>query len=368
MLRFLMIFGVVILHVPQYVPLNEMGGTWFDFVKAFCQHALFRSTVPVLTLISGYLLFNSALHVAPLNLWKKKLHSLAIPFLVFNLIVLGVAYIAQAKLGFTMSYDLLKADAGTWLDAMFGVTNSPINYPLNFLRDMMMLMLLAPLFGLLLRTAPLAGFILVTLLFYNNFDGPVVLRDTMAILFYVGGLCATQKWDLCALDKYAKPLLLGFLVLCFFMVNMKIANRTQFVLLAPFLIWPAASLFVDTRLGAWAVKHSKYSFFIFIAHAPLLMLSWWAYGKVAGYIPYQLYWAATPFMTVLALMLAHELGMRLAPTAFAFVTGARVRKNAVFVERRKAPRAPNAPVYSQEMRRQLARSWETEVESLRSQH
>jgi len=67
-------------------------------------------------------------------------------------------------------------------------------------------------------------------------------------------------------------------------------------------------------------------------------------------------------------MLAYKLGMRLAPTAFALVTGARVRKIAAVVERRKAPRAPNSPVYSQEMRLQLARAWETEVDSLRSQH
>lgn len=356
MLRFLMIFGVVILHVPQYVPLNEMGSSWFDFIKAFCQHALFRATVPVLTLISGYLLFSSTLYQAPLKLWKKKLRSLAVPFLVFNLAVLCVAYVAQARLGLTMSYDLLTADAGTWLDAMFGVTNSPVNYPLNFLRDMMVLMLLAPLFGLLLRSAPLPGFILVTLCFYNNFDGALVLRDTMAILFYAGGMAATQKWDLEALDKYAKPILVLFLGLCALIIQMKVANRTQFVLVAPFLVWPAASLFVKTRLGAWAARHSKYSFFVFITHAPLLMVSWALYGKVAQYVPYPVYWVATPLVTVWALMLAYKLGMRVAPTAFAFVTGARTKKAAVFVERRKTPRPAGAPVYSPEMRLQLASS------------
>lgn len=356
MLRFLMIFGVVILHVPQYVPLDQMGSSWFDFAKAFCQHALFRATVPVLTLISGYLLFSSTLYQAPLKLWKKKARSLALPFLVFNLSVVGVAYLAQARLGMTMSYDLLNADTWTWLDALFGLTNLPVNYPLNFLRDMMVLMLLAPLFGIMLRSSPLAGFILVTLLFYNNFDGAVVQRDTMAILFYTGGLCATKNWNLQALDKHAKLILVLFLVLCFAMVQLKIANRTQFVLIAPFLVWPAASLFVNTRLGAWAIKHSKYSFFVFIAHAPLLMASWAVYGKLADYVPYEMYWFATPFATLLTLMLVYKMASRLAPTAFAAITGARVEKPAVFVERRKAPRPANAPVYSQEARLQLANS------------
>jgi succinoglycan biosynthesis protein ExoH len=356
MLRFLMIFGVVILHVPQYVPLEAMGGSWFDYVKAFCQHALFRATVPVLTLISGYLLFSSTLYLAPLKLWKKKLRSLALPFLIFNLSVLCVAYVAQSRLGLTMSYDLLKADAGTWLDAMFGLTNSPVNYPLNFLRDMMVLMLLAPLFGLLLRTSPLPGFILVTLFFYNNFEGTLVLRDTMAILFYAGGMAATQKWNLEALDKYAKPILVLFLGLCALIIQMKIANRTQFVLVAPFLVWPAASLLVGTRVGIWAARHAKYSFFVFITHAPVLMVSWALYGKVASYIPYPVYWIATPFVTVGALMLVYKLGMRMAPAAFGMLTGARTRKAAVFVERRKSPRPAGAPVYSPEVRVRLASS------------
>lgn len=59
LLRFVMIFGIVILHTPQYVNIADVGTGWFDLFKAFFQSAVFRCTVPVLTTISGYLLFKA---------------------------------------------------------------------------------------------------------------------------------------------------------------------------------------------------------------------------------------------------------------------------------------------------------------------
>jgi succinoglycan biosynthesis protein ExoH len=354
MLRFLMIFGVVVLHVPNYVPLAETGTAWFDVMKAFFQHAVFRATVPVLTLISGYLLFSTSLYKTPLTLWKKKLGSLAIPFLVFNLGFLCVAYVAQAYLGIKMSYDLVGAEPATWLNAIFGATSSPINYPLNFLRDMIVLVLLAPLFGVLLRNLPFLGALLVFMCFYDDNDGALLLRDTMAIQFYIGGLMAMRKWDVLALDKYATGMLALFLAACVVVIQMRLINRTPFVLIAPFLVWPAASLLVNTRLGAWAIAHSKYSFFIFVTHAPLLMVLWFVYGKVAAYLPYQLFWVAAPFAVAGASIMVYKLATAVAPDAFAAIVGRRARKPAAFVERRKTPRPAGAPVYSQEARGRLA--------------
>ena len=53
-----MIVGIVILHVPPYVPLNEVSGL-FESIKAFFAHGVFRSSVPVLSAISGYLIIRT---------------------------------------------------------------------------------------------------------------------------------------------------------------------------------------------------------------------------------------------------------------------------------------------------------------------
>jgi succinoglycan biosynthesis protein ExoH len=320
-LRFVMIFGIVILHTPPYVPIRDTGTEVFDFVKAFFQHGLFRTTVPMLTFISGFLLFRTGLDLHPSKLLKKKLKTLVIPFLVFNISVLVAAYIAEAAFGLKLSYDLLTADIRTWLDAAFGITASPINYPLNFIRDLVVIMVMAPVLGLLLRSAPLKGLVLVTLIFYLNLDGYLVLRPVMVVTFYLGGMAAIQGWNMRALDKYAVPLLILLVLCCAAIVRFEVANTTYLRLVAPLMIWPASALLVRTRFGLWLDRMSRYSFFVFIAHAPLLLVTWVLYQRTSQYVPYELYWMLAPIIITSVLVLIYMVLTRTFPTAFAVAIG-----------------------------------------------
>lgn len=322
MLRYLMIVGVVVLHAPPYVPILETGPGIFDFIKAFFQNAAFRATVPVLAVVSGYLLFRSGLDQDATRLFKKKLRTIALPFCVFNLAVLAGAFAAQHQFGLRMSYQLLPFDAPTWLNAAFGLAESPINYPLNFLRDLIVLMIQSPLLGMVLRSRPWTGFAAIVFIFFNNFDGVLVLRDVMPIMFYVGGLAATRKWNLLALDRYALPCLGILVVLCLCVVHFRIGNTTYFRFLAPFLIWPAAALLHETRLGRWMQSQSKVSFFIFLAHAPLLLVLSVAYQKLGGGIPYPLFWVAMPVLVVAVLTVCYHAFMHACPRLFAPLIGA----------------------------------------------
>lgn len=296
LLRFVMIFGVVVLHTPQYVPIAEIGSGWFDVTKAYFQLAVFRATVPVLTVISGFLLFGAALDQTPARLFHKKARTILLPFLVFNLPLLPLVLAAQLYAGIQMSTQLLPYDPMTWLNAAFGLTASPVNYPLNFLRDLLVLIALAPLFGWLLRRFAWPGLVLVTVAFMSNLDGPLLLRDVMAVLFYVGGMAAVRGWNLRMLDRYALPCLLLFLLACAAIVHFRIANTTYLRLAAPFLIWPATVLLASSRTGKWLAGMSKYSFFLFLAHAPVLMLTWVLYQRFGTPAAYPLYWLLAPLL------------------------------------------------------------------------
>lgn len=269
MLRFLMIFGVVLLHVPPFVPFAELSNEPFALTKAFLQLAVFRCTVPVLTVISGYLLFRSAIDQKPLRLAKKKGKTILLPFLFFNLSLLAVALALYHAAGLSLASGLPPASLRDWLDLGFGYRGSPINYPLNFLRDLLVLMLLAPVLGLFLRRAPWIGLALVFGIFMNNLDGPLLLRDVMAPVFYLGGLAAVRRWNLTVFDRFAWPALVVFLLACCWIVTMRVANTNYLRLVAPFLIWPAAALLAPTAFGRWMAGMSKYSFFVFVAHAPV---------------------------------------------------------------------------------------------------
>lgn len=321
MLRFLMIFGVVLLHVPPFVPFTELTNEPFALTKAYLQLAVFRCTVPVLTLISGYLLFRSAIDQDPLRLAKKKGKTILVPFLFFNLSLLAAALALHHVLGLALSDGIPPKSLREWLDLAIGYRGSPINYPLNFLRDLLVLMALAPLFGFFLRRAPWVGLVLVFAIFMNNFDRALLLRDVMAPVFYLGGLAAVRRWNLTAWDRFAWPALVAFLLACAWIVAMRVANTNYLRLVAPFLIWPAAALIAPTAFGRWLARMSKYSFFVFVAHAPVLLMTWLAFKPFARWVPYPVYWVLAPFVVVGLLIVIYRILARAMPGLLGMVLG-----------------------------------------------
>ncbi|MEW7849709.1 acyltransferase [Massilia aurea] len=321
-LRIVMIFGVIVLHTPAYVPMPEIGNGWFDMVKAFFQLAVFRASVPVLTVISGFLLFRSCIDQEPVRCLTKKTRTILIPFLCFNLPLAPVALGAEMVGGMQLSANLWPFDAMGWLNAAFGLTFSPINYPLNFLRDLIVLILLAPLFGWLLRKAAWGGLVFVSIVFMGNFDGHLLQRDLMAVLFYVGGMAAVRKWDLRLLDRYAGILFVAFLLACAAILHYRIEDTTYLRVAAPILLWPATAWAASTRFGTWLTGMSKYSFFLFLAHAPLLMLSWILYNRYGSAIPYPVYWVLAPLVVSAVLVALYQVASAIMPRVFASMIGA----------------------------------------------
>lgn len=327
LLRFVMIFGIIVLHTPPYVPIAELGNGWFDTVKAYFQLAVFRATVPVLTVISGYLLFGSGLDRFPKKLFGKKALTILLPFLCFNLPLVPLALAAEMFAGIELSAQLWPIEPMAWMNAAFGLTASPINYPLNFLRDLLVLILLAPLFGWILRRHAWLGLALVAVVFFKNLDGVLVLRDLMAVLFYLGGMAAVRGWNLRLLDRVALPCLLLFLLVCAAVVHFQVTDTTYLRLVAPFLIWPAASLLVGTGAGRWFVSMSEYSFFMFLAHAPVLLLTWIVYQRTDSLLPYPLYWVLAPLAVTAFLVATYRLSDGLFPRLFSILVGAGKKMN-----------------------------------------
>ena len=110
------------------------------------------------------------------------------------------------------------------------------------------------------------------------------------------------------------------------MIEFRIINTTLLCMVAPFLVWPASALLVNTAFGRWCVGMSRYSFFIFVAHAPLLLGPWLVYKKLAAFLPYPVYWALAPLLTAAMLIYTYSLAQRLVPRAFEFMLGKRVAR------------------------------------------
>lgn len=314
MLRALMIFGIVLLHTPQYTAMNQIANTPFELIRAFFQLAFFRATVPVMSLISGFLLFSANLDLQPGLLYKKKIQTLVIPFFFFNIVLCCVIYAAQKMTGVNFWQSTAKMSRMEWFDALFAATHMPVNYPLHFLRDMFVVAMMAPVFGLFIRRAPLVGAIVTFVVFYNNLDGHLVERFTIPVFFYVGGVAGVWRMNLQRFDKYAIHLSVAFVVMCAVFVATRQMNNTPLVLVAPFMIWPASALLKGSRLGDWLKKNSEHSYFVFLTHAPVLTASFAVYKKFAHVIPMPVYWVVTPILTITFLIGLHKLLLKYVPT------------------------------------------------------
>ena len=322
-LRFAMIFGIVVLHTPEYVNIANLGSGWFDQTKAFFQSAVFRCSVPVLTCISAYLLFGSGLDTDIRKLAAKKFKTLVVPFLTCNTLLAALLFALQSRYAIPMSYQLYPFVPETMLNAALGLSQGPVNYPLHFVRDLLALMLLAPFLGYLLRNTAFTGLMLVAAIFWFNVEGDLVLRNEMAIMFYIGGMAAVQKWNIRRLDNYAALCLAIFLAMCASVVIFRVANTTSLRFFAPFLLWPASALLVDTRLGIWLAGKARHSFFIFLLHAPVLFLTYALYKHAGQPVPYPVYWVVAPLATTWGLILLHRLCTSSRSLGFSWIFGAK---------------------------------------------
>jgi succinoglycan biosynthesis protein ExoH len=357
MLRPILIMGVVLVHVSGDAGNStSMDHSIFNFVASFFQNGLFRGTVPTMSLIAGFLVFHANLDQYPGALFRKKFMTLVIPFVIFNLLCLAFMVATNALLGpvffiFPHSQNLLHQI----VPSIFGFYDYPIDGPLHFVRDMIVTVGMVPLLGYMIRHAPVLGLLALVTVFGMNFDGYLIFRASSLILFYIGGVAAVHQWNLLFLDKYAKPGVALLLIICAVTTGLRFTDNTVLVITAPFLIWSSASLLKNTRIEAWAVRFSKYSFFIFAAHMPLLALSWWVTTHHIRWIPYPVYWLLAPIGVIAFLKIMYDVAIRIMPKAFNFALGARASIR-VYDERRKTYRPAGAPVYSPELRLALIHS------------
>lgn len=363
MLRTLLILSVVLLHTFG-APL----ATQIDFsdvptlLRCIFIDRFGRFGVPTLSMVSGYLLFAAQLDLAPAKLFKKKLKTLIVPFLVFNVAYFGVQYGIECATGWAPLYHLTGKNAEDIAVALTGYIGFPINTPLHFLRDLFVLALLAPIFGLFIRNAPWIGLALVCGLFLTNLDGHLVNRDSMAALFYLGGMAAAGRWDLCRYDRFAVPAAIVLVAVCTIAVVDRVDSYTPIYLVSPPLVWIASSLLVGTRLGNWAIANSKYSFFVFLAHMPALRVSEVVRDRFDLNGSYLLTSTVVACIVLVTLALAYEAATRLMPNAFNTMIGARALKRPAakaapaFVDRRRTPRTAGAPVYSEALRATIVKA------------
>ena len=208
LIRYPMIFLIVVSHVPWLVRYVD-DPTLLTFVGTFVTDGLIRLAIPMLSCISGFLIFYKAMDSNFPLLLRKRFIALVLPLLIWNIPVVLALYVVQSQglIDYEFAYrkTMYPVDLMVWVNGVLSITDFPINYPMHFLRDLFVVTLFVPLMSMLLRNFPFVGLIALLAFFIPNLDGLLIRNNTIIITFYIGGMAATMNWNLKWLDIYAVP-------------------------------------------------------------------------------------------------------------------------------------------------------------------
>ncbi|WP_321331300.1 acyltransferase [uncultured Bacteroides sp.] len=161
-LRFPMIVGVLLIH--SYNPNLNNGGMLlgngkatyllFQFTRNLFSEVLARFCVPLFFLLAGYLFFYRLSSFSPaiyLDKLKKRTGSLLVPYLFWNALAIITYVLCQQVLKLhTLAYGAVPSvSSWEWTDYLkcfwaIRAPHYPLVYPLWFLRDLMVTILLTP--------------------------------------------------------------------------------------------------------------------------------------------------------------------------------------------------------------------------------
>ncbi|MEG1007488.1 MAG: acyltransferase family protein [Bacteroides sp.] len=289
-LRFPMIIGVLLIH--SYKPPINKGGMIlgndqliypvFQFLRNLGSEVVARLSVPMFFLFAGYLFFQATRFDKPFYVKKlnSRFHSLLIPYLFWNAFailtfaflqqVLGLYSLAYGPVPLVAKWDIMDYFRCFW---DFRPPHYPLVYPLWFIRDLMITMLLSPLFYLLLKRLKRAAMLMFFLFWITGLSVHFTGINTMGIFFFMlgGSLRLSRRNMVTECRKFFRFSLIAYPILAVSDALTKGLFFNSYIHNAGILI---GVLFLINAVS-WLLDHKKIavgtflpgaSFFLFAAH------------------------------------------------------------------------------------------------------
>lgn len=311
-----------------------------NFIEYFLANGVLRFRIPLLMIISGYLVAYKQ-DVTYLQLLKKKLRTLILPYILFSLLTLVAIGLVEY---FFMSNNV----AGLWgnkistysiHDFFYRIFISPIPFQLWFLRVLFIFIAAYPAIKYFIQKAPLPFLITLFLLriAFNSNHYSLVFYFSTGIFLQLRAINITTK------PQFFNVKFWIFIVLVLIMLKTLIAfggkpylgNNTGFVLkiihlahVIPsiLIVWFGIDKLANYCMNQrWFLTISTASFFIFACHEPLMVMLIKPYvtllggGELAKLIAFfTLPWAMLAFCIGL-----NALVSKISPTFYGLLTGGR---------------------------------------------
>lgn len=200
-LRFPLIVGVVLIH-------SQIAGEWMERVSSapaidfpvystvsyILSSIISRVSVPLFFFFSGFLFFYHSSFNIPNYFQKlrKRGKTLLVPYLLWNLIAIALTFALHFFLsdmvteGPESNYSLLDYLQAFWEFKLFQ-HGTPINDPLWFMRDLMVVMLASPLVFTLLKYSKRYGLMILSILWLFDWGIKAPGFSIAALFFYSAG-------------------------------------------------------------------------------------------------------------------------------------------------------------------------------------
>lgn len=333
------ILGLVLIHVPPWhVDLGDPPRAIepFDLIFQYCQELFGRASVPLLSIISGYLMVTLDSGLSPLIRLAKKGRSLLVPLLCWNLIAVLLAAILDRSLPDRSWIE--------WADELVALSAEPAIHPLYFLRDMFLCAILYPLLRALLDRWPIPTLLAFLILSLSDLTYPVFIGSGPFLFFSIGIAIALGKLHGAPGPIAGRLIILLALLAPAFTTAIKTAMLTDAYDLPPLEMAFTAGLFVERVFGAWAtwllagwilrrpwadrVKAIEpMIFLVFCSHVLWLGLAWTLLGRLGldyDHPLYPLFFLTTPLQALAAGVAIDAVLRRVAPRLLAILCGGRM--------------------------------------------
>lgn len=333
-LRIVLIGLIVLAHGARGITVRIQGtgpvAGWM--VEVLNGHVDFVA-VPLFFTISGFL-FLRKFELSATAYWdmlRKKLLSLLVPYLLFN-IGLALWFYFVGSIDMMGSWGFLVKE-GVVVKTL-GLGTTPVNYPLWFLRDLLVVFILSPVLLLFFKEAPGVGLITLFCLWVGINPNPYSYYADF-FMFYLGGYLARSRFPLAGISWWQRWGTLAFVGLTAVLVAHRQLGITDEharlflfkcnLVLGLACFWRIAGIPAvrDSRLLHRMARHS---FFIYLAHEPTVsilqthLLSVWKPVGDAQQIAF--YWLSGLAVIFLLWVLGEALS-RLLPHVYGVMTGSR---------------------------------------------
>lgn len=341
-MRFPLTFLVVMAHMVPFdtppVVLNFNYNDIYTLLSELISHHIAKIPVSFFFIISGYFFYYNITNIK-LDHYKEKLNkrikNLILPYLAWNTImliaILFVKCIKENYFSYPTEQFTINIDYIFW--------EGPINYPLWYLRDLIVIIIVSPILFYFLKYTNYLGLICIYIiyLFYHSVIFPGL---SMKSIFYfsVGIYLATRQIDFLAVTSKSKSLI--YIISTILLLYCVLSNDSPYRELYSRLFLPLGvmsmvniftSLYKYEKVRHILLKLSSSTFFIYAIHE-IFIINWikgfiYRYEILSTGIGKIITYFIGPILCVAICLLLFQLMLEYFPKTLYILTGQRSRKN-----------------------------------------